>query len=183
MSSCAVSYCICSPRASFAFATSASSPIGGAPRCCHFAWQHSAQFHPRPNQKLPPLRNRNLFGAAPTVADRWRSSNDSPRLNSNSVLHHCCSLLPHEIARPQPESSARFIAPRPRPSDSRPDPYFTPSVTPSSTIDSRSHLPADLLLCFRNDSRQLQHLSLAPFNFHKSRVRRASGFLLPAFSN
>src|SRR5438128_12548711 len=113
MSSCAVSYCICSPRASFAFATSASSPIGGALRCCHFAWQHSAQFHPRPDQKLPPLRNRTLFGAAPTVADRWRSSNDSPLLNSNSVLHHCRSLLPHETARPQLENSApvslRFV--------------------------------------------------------------------------
>src|SRR5205807_7806801 len=32
------------------------------------------------------------------------------------------------------------------------------------------------------DSRQLQHLSFAPFNFHKARVRRASGFLLTAFS-
>jgi hypothetical protein len=29
----------------------------------------------------------------------------------------------------------------------------------------------------------LQHLSLAPFNLHKTRVRRASGFLLTAFSN
>ncbi|MGC1163032.1 MAG: hypothetical protein WA881_13050, partial [Candidatus Sulfotelmatobacter sp.] len=27
------------------------------------------------------------------------------------------------------------------------------------------------------------HPSLAPFNLHKSRVRRASGFLLTAFSN
>jgi hypothetical protein len=44
-------------------------------------------------------------------------------------------------------------------------------------------MPADLLLCSRNDSRQLQHLSLAPFNLHKFRVRRASGFLLTAFSN
>ena len=33
------------------------------------------------------------------------------------------------------------------------------------------------------DSRQLQHLSLTPFNLHKARVRRASGFLLTAFSN
>jgi hypothetical protein len=28
----------------------------------------------------------------------------------------------------------------------------------------------------------LQHLSFAPFNLHKARVRRASGFLLTAFS-
>ncbi|MFY9843341.1 MAG: hypothetical protein WAK23_09545, partial [Terriglobales bacterium] len=36
---------------------------------------------------------------------------------------------------------------------------------------------------FRAHFRQLQHLSLAPFNLHKARVRRASGFLLTAFSN
>src|SRR5579864_4829106 len=34
-----------------------------------------------------------------------------------------------------------------------------------------------------HDSRELLHPSLAPFNLHKSRVRRASGFLLTAFSN
>jgi len=39
------------------------------------------------------------------------------------------------------------------------------------------------LLLFRADSRPLQHLSFAPFNLHKARVRRASGFLLTAFSN
>src|SRR6266571_242478 len=110
MSSCAASCCIYFPRASSASATSASSPIGGAPLCCHFAWQHSAQFHPRPNQKLPPLRNRNLFGVAPTVADRWRSSNALPLLKSNSVLHHCWSLLRNETPRPQLETSARFPA-------------------------------------------------------------------------
>ena len=32
-------------------------------------------------------------------------------------------------------------------------------------------------------SRELLHPSLAPFNLHKSRVRRASHFLLTAFSN
>lgn len=71
----------------------------------------------------------------------------------------------------------------PRPSYSRPDRYFAPAFTPSSTIDSRSHPLADLFLRFRGDSRQLQHLSLTPFNLHKARVRRASGFLLTAFSN
>jgi hypothetical protein len=86
--------------------------IGGALPYCHYASLHWAQFHRRPGQKLPPLRNRNLFGAG---ADRWRSSNDSPLLNSNSVLHHCRSLLPHEIARPQHANSARFAALRTRP--------------------------------------------------------------------
>ena len=40
-----------------------------------------------------------------------------------------------------------------------------------------------LLLHFCADSRQLQLLSLALFNLHKARVRRATGFLLTAFSN
>src|SRR6266571_7397186 len=115
MSFCVASCYICSPRASFASATSASSPIGGTPPCCRYASLHWAQFHRRPSQKLPPLRNRNLFGAAPTVADRWRSSNDLLLLNSNSVLHHVCSLRRHETTRPQLENSARFTALRPPP--------------------------------------------------------------------
>jgi hypothetical protein len=71
----------------------------------------------------------------------------------------------------------------PSPPCSRPDPYFVPSFTPSSTIDSCSHTLTDLFLRLRADSRQLQHLSFAAFNLHKTRVRRASGFLLTAFSN
>jgi len=183
MSSCAASYSICSPRASFVSVTSAFLPTAAAPRYCRYASQHSAQFHRRSNQKLPPPSNRTLFGAAPTVADQWWSSNDLLLLNSNSVLHHCRSLLPHQTARPQLENSARFTAPRPRPPCSRREPRCASSVIPSSTVDSCSHTLADLFLRFRADSRQLQHLSLAPFNLHMARVRRASGFLLTAFSN
>src|SRR6266567_6928655 len=183
MSSCAASSCICSPRVSFVSVTTACLPTADAPRYCRYAWLHWAQFLRRLNQKPPPPRNRNLFGVVPSVVDRWRSSNDLPQLNSNSVLHHCGSLLRHETARPQLETSARFTALRPPPPYASPDPNFAPSVTPLPTIDSRSHALANLLLCFRVDSHQLQHLSLAPFNLHKARVRRASGFLLTAFSN
>src|SRR5207247_6219544 len=119
----------------------------------------------------------------PSVADRWRSSNDLLLLNSNSVLHHVCSLLRHETTRPQLENSARFTALRPRPPYSRQDSCVPPSFTPSSTIDSCSHTPADIFLGCRAARRQLQHPCLAPFNLHKTRVRRASGFLLTAFSN
>jgi hypothetical protein len=182
MSSYAASCCICFPRASFVSATSVSLPTADAPLYCRCASQHWAQFQCRSNRK-PPLRNRTLFGAAPSVVDQWRSSNDLPLLKSNSVLHHCWSLLRHETARPQLENSARLTALRHRPPYSRPDPYFAPSFTPSSTIDSCSHTLTDLFLRFRADSCQLQHLSLAPFNLHKTRVRRASGFLLTAFSN
>jgi hypothetical protein len=34
-----------------------------------------------------------------------------------------------------------------------------------------------------DDSHELLHPLFAPFNLHRSRVRRASGFLLTAFSN
>ena len=64
----------------------------------------------------PFRRNRTLFGVAPNVADRWRSSNDLPLLKSNSVLHLFWSQLRHETARPQLENSARLTALRPRPS-------------------------------------------------------------------
>ena len=178
----AASCCICFPRASFVSATSVSSLTADAPRYCRCASQHWAQFQYRSNRK-PPLRNRTLFGVAPSVVDLWRSSNDLPLINSNSVLHHCWSLLQHETARPQLETFARFTAFRPRPPCSYPDPYFALSITPFSNIDSRFHTLARPLLYFCAHSCQPQHLSLAPFNLHKARVRRASGFLLTAFSN
>src|SRR6266567_8159343 len=183
MSSCAASSCICSPRVSFVSVTSACLPTADAPRYCRYAWLHWAQFLRRLNQKPPPPRNRNLFGVVPSVVDRWRSSNDLPQLNSNSVLHHCGSLLRHETARPQLETSARFTALRPPPPYASPDPNFALSITPFSNRHSRCHTLTGPLLRFRADSRQPQHLSLAPFNLHNNRVRRASGFLLTAFSN
>src|SRR2546426_10244782 len=136
MSSCAASSCICSPRASFASVTSAFLPTGGARRYCRYALQLWPQFLRKSNQKPPPPRNRTLFGVAPSVADRWQPSNALPLLKSNSVLHPWGSLLRHETALPQLENSARFTALRPRPPSSSPHPYFAPSLTPFSTIDS-----------------------------------------------
>jgi hypothetical protein len=182
MSSCAASYCICSPRVSFVSVTSASLPTGGALLCYRFAAQHWVQFQRTSNRKPPP-GNRILLGVAPSVVDPWRSSNDLPLLNSNSVLPHGSPLLQHETARPQLETIARFTALRPRPPCSYTDPYFALSIPSFSNIDSRFHTLARPLLYFRAHSCQPQHLSLAPFNLHKPRVRRASGFLLTAFSN
>jgi hypothetical protein len=64
-----------------------------------------------------------------------------------------------------------------------PDIFFLspPSLTPA--IDSPLHRCAGSFCTGPDDSRELLHPSLAPFNLHKSRVRRASGFLLTAFSN
>src|ERR1039458_7176055 len=135
MSFCAASCCTCSPRASSVSATSASSPIADAPHYCRYVSRHWPQFHRRPNQKPPLPRNRTLFGVAPSAADRWLSSNDFPRLKSNSALHHGWSRLRLETARPQIANSARFPALCPRPPGSWPDPYFAPSVRPFSIID------------------------------------------------
>src|SRR5712692_3365509 len=109
MSSCAASYSICSPRASFVSVTSASLPTGGALLCYRFASQHWAPFPRRSNRKPPP-GNRILFGSSPSVADRWRSSNDLPLLTANSVLHHFVSLRRQEISHPQHNDSAPLTA-------------------------------------------------------------------------
>jgi hypothetical protein len=57
------------------------------------------------------------------------------------------------------------------------------SFPPFSTIDSCFPMLTAPLSRFRAYCHQLQHLSSAPFNLHIARVRRASGFLLTAFSN
>src|SRR5271166_509147 len=67
MSSCAASCCTCCPKASSVFATLASSPTAGAPLCCHFAFNYSAQSsHRRPNQN-PPL------SPASALSQMWRT--------------------------------------------------------------------------------------------------------------
>jgi hypothetical protein len=52
-----------------------------------------------------------------------------------------------------------------------------------SAIDSSLHRCTESSSTSLDNFRELPHPSLAPFNLHKSRVRRASGFLLTAFSN
>src|SRR5260370_8978337 len=95
MSSCDASSCICFPKASSAFATLASSPTGGAPLSCRFAFNYSTQYsHRRPNQKPP------LVGSAPTVAERWWSSRDLPLPRSNSALHPLSTESPHDTTIP-----------------------------------------------------------------------------------
>jgi hypothetical protein len=67
-----------------------------------------------------------------------------------------------------------------------PDSSFLSSLSSprlTSAIDPSLHRCAGSSSTGLDDSHQLLHLSLAPFNLHKARVRRASGFLLTAFSN
>jgi len=139
-------------------------------------------LHRKTNRKRRPLLPRTRCGAVPSAADRWLSSNDSPPHNSNSVLHRSWPRL-HEIIRPQPQLLARFSALRRSVSPFPPDISFPSPPRLSSAIDSSLHRCANSSSTALDESRELLHPSLAPFNLHKSRVRRASGFLLTAFSN
>ena len=183
MSFSVASYFTCSPRVSSASATSASSPTEGGPRCCRYASPLSTPLPRKTNRKRRPLLQRTRCGAVPSAADRWRSSNDSPPHNSNSVLHHSWPRL-HEITRPHTALSTRCRASRRSVSPLPPDNFFLSPPRLTSAIDSSLHRSAGSSSVGLDDSRELLHPSLAPFNLHRSRVRRANGFLLmTAFSN
>ena len=181
MSFYVASYFTCSPRASSASATSVSSPTEPAPPC-HDASLLSTPLYRKTNRKLRPLLQPTRCGAVPSAADRWPSSNDSPRYNCNSVLHRSWPRL-HEITRPQSQLLARFSAFRRSVSPSPLDTFFMPQ----SRFRFRRHLAlAQARRLLGHEPRPLRELlqtSLAPFNLHKYRARRASGFLLTAFSN
>ena len=172
----------CSPRASSASATSASSPTEGAVRSYRCASLLLMRFPRKPNRKLPPLLHRTRFGAVPSAARRWRSSNDSPRHNSNSVLHRCWPRL-HELTHSPHRTIAALQSVSPKCVSLTPRPLLRSPPQLTSAIDSCSQRYASSYSISLCDSRKLLQPLLAPFNLHKSRVRRASGFLLTAFSN
>src|SRR5271170_700974 len=174
MSFSVASFFTCSPRVSSTSPTSASSPTAGAPP--------STPLHQKRNRKLRPLLQRTRCGAVLSAADRWPSSNASQRHNSNSVLHHSWPRL-HEIIRPHTALAARFRASCRSVSPLHPDIFFLSPPKLPSAINSSLLRCAGSSATGLDHSRQLLHPSLAPFNLHKSRVRRASSFLLTAFSN
>ena len=182
MSFCVASYFTCFPRASSASATSASSPTAGAPPCCHSVSPLSTPLHRKTNRKPRPLRPCTHCGSVPSAAEPWSSSNDSQPHNSNYVLHRSWPRL-HEITRPHDALSAHFRASRRSVSPLPRDTFFTPSSRITSSATSPFSMPAHSCPTDLDHSRELLPPSLAPFNLHKSRVRRASGFLLTAFSN
>src|SRR5271165_3724745 len=98
------------------------------------------------------------------------------------ILHHSWPRL-HEITRPHTALSARFRASRRSVSPLHPDIFFLSPPRLPSAINSSLHRCAGCYSTRLDDSRQLLQTSLAPFNLHKYRARRASGFLLTAFSN
>jgi hypothetical protein len=137
MSSCAASCCICSPRASSASATSASSPTEGAPPYCRCASPLSTQLHRKPNRKPRPLQPCTRCGAVPSAANRWPLSNDSQPHNSNSVLHRSWPPL-HELTRTLPHS-LRFRVSRRSVSPFHPGIFFLSLPRSTSAINSSLH--------------------------------------------
>jgi hypothetical protein len=158
-----------------------SSPTEGAPPCCHGASRLSTSLH-LTNRKHRPLLQRTRCGAVPSAADPWPSSNDSPRHNSNSVLHRCWPPL-HEITRTHTATVGALQSVSPKCVSVTPDILFQSPPRLTSAIASSLHRCPGSSSTGLDDSRELLHPSLALFNLHKSRVHRASGFLLTAFSN
>ena len=72
---CAVSSCMCFPKALSAFDTLASSPTGGGLLSCPSAFKCSVPYHNRRyDQQHPRPSNPALFVAVPNVAVAWWSS-------------------------------------------------------------------------------------------------------------
>src|ERR1039457_2528543 len=136
MSSCAASCYTCFPKASSAFATSASSPTGGGPLSCHFAGKPLQWFSRKPNHQPPPPRKPDRFGSVPTVAGRWWSSRDLRPPRSYSVRHPFSSEPPHETTFPSlltrcPSSPAGVVCPA-CPRTSGPFPSSTQNPVPTT---------------------------------------------------
>src|SRR5262252_9543422 len=110
MSSSAVSCCTYSPEASFASATSASSPTVGGLLSYPSAFNYSAPYHNRRlNQQHPPPSNPALLVAVPNAAAQWSSYRPSLPLRSCSVLR-LRSSVPHETNFQNPQISIHLSA-------------------------------------------------------------------------
>jgi hypothetical protein len=88
---------------SCASATSASSPTGDVPRCCHSASncsqvQRSSPRAPHPSPPISPVPLHT--GTAPSAEEPCTSSNDSRRLNCSYALHRLSMDMPHEPRTP-----------------------------------------------------------------------------------
>ena len=96
---CVASYFTCSPRASSASATSASSPTAGAPHYCHGASLLFTPLHRKTNRKRRPLLQRTRCGAVQV----WRTDgrrrtihrSTTPTPFATAPGHSCMKSLAH----------------------------------------------------------------------------------------
>ena len=138
MSFCVASYFICSPRASSASATSASSPTEGAPPCCHCASPLSTPLHRKTNRKPRPLLR------APAVAlsqvrrtdgrRRTIHSRTTPTPFSTAPGHGCMKSLAHTPHCRRASERLAEVCLR-----YRPDIFFLSPPRLTSAIDSSLH--------------------------------------------
>jgi hypothetical protein len=136
------------------------------------AWVGSTFGSTRPNSS----QRRSLWRTNGGHRTPYRGSNPTPF--SSTVGHYC------DMKRITHNSKTLHGSPRSAPVRPASDPIPTSGLCHTVFNHRFSlHTSACPLLYFCADSRQLQHLSFAPFNLHKVRVRRPSGFLLTAFSN
>ena len=126
---------------------------------------------------LHDLLKHNFIDKCPDGGPRTIHSGTTPTPFSTTPSHGCMKSLTHT-----PHSrcaSQRFakVCLRYTQTSSLSLPRLT------SAIHSSLHSCAACSSTHLYDSREPLHPSLAQFNLHNSRVRRASGFLLTAFSN
>ena len=180
-SSCVASCFICFPRASSAFAISASSPTGVAPHSCHSVSPLSTPLHRKTNRKPRPLRPCTHCGSVPSAADHGRRrtihSRTTPTPFSTAPGHGCMKSLAHTThCRRTSERLAEVCLPCRAIPSSRPRVGSLPAP-PRPSLCPRTPAPPTLTTPANFYPPRSLH------SMHKSRVRRASGFLLTAFSN
>jgi hypothetical protein len=159
MSYCAASCCTCSPKVSFASATSASSPTAAAPLSRRFAFNYSARSrNHRSNNKHRPPRNRALFGAVLNVAAPWWSSKDLPPSSSNFVLRPGSLESRHET--PIPISLAQCHPTPTLPVRFRPSTKFLASSFLSQTTIEPVPSASGTALAFLADFRVASHFRI-----------------------
>jgi hypothetical protein len=183
-SSCGVFCCICSRAASYASATSASSPTAAAPACCPSASNcYAVQPNKRHHQGSAPQLSSVRTGVAHSAAEPCSSSNQSPRRNYYSVLHRKLPCAQHEPLSPiwiLSRSSAR-----------RAKPCLIPPATascdrsrssPRPGTSSFGQPPALYLTNKRTKHRRCRNCRYPSAHSNYISIRRHCGFLQVAVS-
>ena len=101
MGSCAASGCTCFPKASSAFATSASWPTADAPLSCRFAFKYSAQYRADRTTTLPGSASQPALALSPM----WRS-HGGDRETYRCPAPTSCSTLSRRSRRMKLQSQA-----------------------------------------------------------------------------
>ena len=139
-----------------------------------------------------PPKNESETSTAPTPQPLWRCPKCGGPMARRRTIHRGTTPTPFSTAPGHGCMKSLAHTPHCRRASERFAEVCLRYPQTSSSCSRLGSLRPSTRLCTRcagcyssglDDSRELLHPSLAPFNLHKSRVRRASGFLLTAFSN